>query len=632
MEPPTSLAKLLLDTRLDRAVDFTALSMLPKAADGGSTADVSSRPLPRVPVAGSKGWLPSMVEVGRQEARLRDTANESIGGDFDGGSTSSEVFFAVDVECVLHKYRRWHDCFPRVKPFYAVKCNPNSEVVRVLAATPGCGFDCASPAEMDQVLECGVDPSRIIYANPCKDLAALEHALSAGVATMTFDSKDELYKIRRLLDSRTKVSDGGLGEYSVQLVLRLRVPDSHSDCPLGEKYGATEEACGELVSLAVELCLHLVGISFHCGSGCQNAQAYPEALAVARSVFDIAARQGVKLTLLDIGGGFPGWDGSEYVYRRSPDDETAATRERDSRPSATDVATPGGEGSDRGSGTASAFAVAGDGGVKGGGEDFADGSSLSRPRPPPPPLSLAEIARVTLPVLDELFPPGSGVQVIAEPGRYFVEASHLLFARIYAKRSLSLQVGADPSSAGGDNTTMDDGRQRKTTAYYIAEGVNGCFKDRVLCGVNFEPCPVSSPPAGHRGPPGGRPEHGHHGAGQSAAPAPAQATALATVLATPAIPAATAEAPAAPAEEGQEGGREGGGHADEEDAVVMGPSGLPTDVVARKRLPSFLGPGDWLYFSQMGAYTASIATLASSAVLEASFCYVASTPAAGTDV
>ncbi|CAN0005305.1 unnamed protein product, partial [Hapterophycus canaliculatus] len=46
----------------------------------------------------------------------------------------SDAFFAVDVECVLHKYRRWHECFPRVKPFYAVKCNPNSEVVRVLAS------------------------------------------------------------------------------------------------------------------------------------------------------------------------------------------------------------------------------------------------------------------------------------------------------------------------------------------------------------------------------------------------------------------------------------------------------------------------------------------------------------------
>lgn len=31
------------------------------------------------------------------------------------------------------------------------------------------------------------------------------------------------------------------------------------------------------------------------------------------------------------------------------------------------------------------------------------------------------------------------VKVIAEPGRYFVEASHVLFARIYAKRTLAVQ-------------------------------------------------------------------------------------------------------------------------------------------------------------------------------------------------
>lgn len=36
---------------------------------------------------------------------------------------------------------------------------------------------------------------------------------------------------------------------AVQMVLRLRVPDAHSDCPLGEKYGAVEGMCSELVSL-----------------------------------------------------------------------------------------------------------------------------------------------------------------------------------------------------------------------------------------------------------------------------------------------------------------------------------------------------------------------------------------------
>lgn len=131
---------------------------------------------------------------------------------------------------------------------------------------------------------------------------------------------------------------------------------------------------------------------------------------------------------------------------------------------------------------------------------------------------------------------------------------------------------------------------RRRTAYFIDEGVYGCFKDRLLCGVNFEPCPVFL--------------------GKEAAEGRASLT----------------------ADHGGENTSNGavGGDGDddeEEDAVVLGPSGLPADIVARKRLPKSLGPGDWLYFSRMGAYTSSIASVASSAILETPYRYVASAPA-----
>lgn len=35
------------------------------------------------------------------------------------------------------------------------------------------------------------------------------------------------------------------------MVLRVKVPDAHSDCPLGEKFGAVEEICSQLVSVPV---------------------------------------------------------------------------------------------------------------------------------------------------------------------------------------------------------------------------------------------------------------------------------------------------------------------------------------------------------------------------------------------
>lgn len=189
-------------------------------------------------------------------------------------------------------------------------------------------------------------------------------------------------------------------------------------------------------------------------------------------------------------------------------------------------------------------------------------------------------------------------------------------------------VDAHGQPNGADNTrssgTEKSNTNTKTTAYYIAEGVNGCFKDRVLCGVNFEPCPVSLT--------GGR-RHRQRIANAVAAAAAADADAVEIQQDRGRRQEeANTAGDSAAAAEGAEHGKCGGAEEEEvedEDAVVMGPSGLPTDVVARKRLPKSLKPGDWLYFSQMGAYTASIATVTSSAVLEASYCYVASTPGVG---
>lgn len=65
--------ELLLDTAVDGNVNFTALSVLDRVAEASGRAKVTgeTRALPHVPVAGSRDWLPSMVEAGRQEVRRR---------------------------------------------------------------------------------------------------------------------------------------------------------------------------------------------------------------------------------------------------------------------------------------------------------------------------------------------------------------------------------------------------------------------------------------------------------------------------------------------------------------------------------------------------------------------------------
>ena len=44
--------------------------------------------------------------------------------------------------------------------------------------------------------------------------------------------------------------------------------------------------------------------SFHCGSGITDARIYTKNIATAKQVFDIAEKEGIRMNLLDIGGGF----------------------------------------------------------------------------------------------------------------------------------------------------------------------------------------------------------------------------------------------------------------------------------------------------------------------------------------
>lgn len=52
--------------------------------------------------------------------------------------------------------------------------------------------------------------------------------------------------------------------------------------------------------------LNLFFLSFHVGSDCETPSSYLRALELASEMFHYAASVGYHLTLLDIGGGFPG--------------------------------------------------------------------------------------------------------------------------------------------------------------------------------------------------------------------------------------------------------------------------------------------------------------------------------------
>lgn len=61
----------------------------------------------------------------------------------------------------------------------------------------GCVYVFPFQTEIQLVQSLGVDPSRIIYANPCKQVSQIKYASAHGVQMMTFDSEMELMKVAR---------------------------------------------------------------------------------------------------------------------------------------------------------------------------------------------------------------------------------------------------------------------------------------------------------------------------------------------------------------------------------------------------------------------------------------------------
>ncbi|KAE8380439.1 pyridoxal-dependent decarboxylase [Aspergillus bertholletiae] len=199
-------------------------------------------------------------------------------------------FLVADTRHIFQQHERWLRCLPNITPFYAVKCNSDVRLLRYLARL-GVGFDCASWGEMKLVLDLGVDPSRIIFAHPCKAVSALQMASRRGVPRTTFDNLDELDKIKTHAPN-------------LRLLLRIYADDDTALVTLGNKFGAPLDTTKALLLKAKDLGLIVEGVSFHVGSGASNADTFVSALQDAKRVFQQGNQLGFNMHVLDVGGGF----------------------------------------------------------------------------------------------------------------------------------------------------------------------------------------------------------------------------------------------------------------------------------------------------------------------------------------
>lgn len=204
----------------------------------------------------------------------------------------STPFLAIDGTVLRSKVRAFLAAFDgRVGVRYAVKCNSTPQVLEAVVAAGG-SFEIASAPELDLALAAGADARSVFYSNPVKPTSHIRRTAAAGVRRFVVDGVEEIDKLARAAPG-------------AEVVVRLRVDDTHSAFPLSTKFGAARDEADVLLRHAAAGGLVAAGLTFHVGSQCTDAQAWSRAVRAVTPVYTRWAQAGTPLTVLDLGGGFP---------------------------------------------------------------------------------------------------------------------------------------------------------------------------------------------------------------------------------------------------------------------------------------------------------------------------------------
>jgi len=197
----------------------------------------------------------------------------------------------INKKVIKQRYQEFCSQFAGAKIYYALKANQHPGIVGLLQEL-GCRLEISSQGELDLLLQLGVSPQRIISSNPVKDQVFISSAYSSRMNLFAFDSYAEVEKI-------AKFAPGS------KVYVRLAVSNEGSEWPLSRKFGVETEEAVELLVQAKKEELEPYGIAFHVGSQCTKATTWAKAIEESKAVWELAAKKGIGLHLLNIGGGFP---------------------------------------------------------------------------------------------------------------------------------------------------------------------------------------------------------------------------------------------------------------------------------------------------------------------------------------
>jgi len=201
-------------------------------------------------------------------------------------------FYICDLGEIMKKHKEWQQDFPNILPHYTVRCNPDKMLLLCLISM-GVDFNCHNKNELKLLLELGADPSKIFFANPCKQTSHIKFAAQYNIKTVEFDSVYELEKLKKF-------------HPSADLVLRISLEEDNSsdDEEMTIKFGASMTDAKHLLATAKQMQLNVVGISFEVDSDVVDVlDAYRRSLECSKSLMEFSkTKLGAAIPMLCIDG------------------------------------------------------------------------------------------------------------------------------------------------------------------------------------------------------------------------------------------------------------------------------------------------------------------------------------------
>lgn len=207
--------------------------------------------------------------------------------------TKETPFQLILGDVIEHKYEELQSLLPYADIYYAVKANPDRQVITILDKL-GSHFDVASIYEMRRLLDMNIDPSWMAYGNTIKKLEHIVQFYEAGIRVFATDSEMDLRNI-------AKAAPGA------NILVRILTEGAQTaDWPLSRKFGCNPDMAADLLILARDLGLIPYGISFHVGSQQRDVYAWNNALAKVSVIHNwLIEHEGIHIQCINMGGGVP---------------------------------------------------------------------------------------------------------------------------------------------------------------------------------------------------------------------------------------------------------------------------------------------------------------------------------------